>query len=446
MKFRLVGHFLLMLAACLMPLLCFQKLSAEEQKTKVKPNIVIIVADDVGYKDVAYQGAEYPTPNIDWLANNGTIFTNFYTLPVCTQARVALMTGIFPHRMSLHHKVIKENSKKAIPKSIEIIPERLKNIGYKTAIIGKWHLGHHSAEVRPLGRGFDYHFGNYCGFISYYSHLYKGKRDLNRQEKPVVEEGYTTHLFADEAKKYIEASNSEKPFFLYLPFTAAHATLEAPKETIASKSNIKNKKRRLYAAVVTELDLAIGKVIAALKAKGLINNTIIIFASDNGASTRFGGDNGEFREGKGKMYEGGIRVPTIIRAPSYLQTGKKMDKIGRMVDIMPTLYEILGEELSDEIDGRSLLAKSEVTKSKLGDNALLLGFSNQSIAVRQDNFKYILELDTNKEKLFDIISDPSESNDISSRFPEIFAKLRQDAQQLVAGRKWKQEHPDLNIN
>ena len=411
-----------------------------------RPNIVFILADDIGYKDVGFQGAKFATPNIDTLAKGGVVFKNFYSLPVCTQSRVALLAGVFPHRMNLHNRVIKRDSKKAIPQDVELFPERLKSLGYQTAISGKWHLGHHSKEVRPLARGFDYQFGNYCGFIEYYNHFYKGKPDLWKQGELNKRTGYSTHLFAEEAINFLESAEKLKPVFLYLPFTAAHATLEAPKEAIKRNSFIKNKKKRLFAAVVTEMDKAIGQVIDKLKELDRFDNTLIFFSSDNGANTRFGGNNGEFQSGKGELYEGGIRVPTVLYYPKKFKAQTNRT-VARLVDIAPTLYSLIGTSGPTYLDGTSLL--NELSSSSpenapdsspsLKERSVLLAYSRTGIAVRNGNYKAIEDIPNHIAALYNIESDPGESKNLASENKALFETLIKEAKAQADGITWKQD-------
>ena len=288
-----------------------------------QPNIVHIVADDLGWKDVGFNGCtDIRTPNLDALAAGGAKFTQFYCMNICTPTRASLMTGRYPFRYGLQTIVIPGPATYGLDLSERLLPQALTNAGYTTAIIGKWHLGHADIKYWPRQRGFNYQYGAMIGELDYYKHSDDGVLDWFRNNKPVHEKGYTTQLLGADAVKYIQRQSPDQPFYLYLTFNAPHTPYQAPKEYVDRYSHIQDPTRRTYAGMVTCLDDEIGKVVAAIDRKGLRENTLILFHSDNGGTRNalFAGqmadvskinlpcDNGPYREGKGTLFEGGSRV------------------------------------------------------------------------------------------------------------------------------------------
>jgi arylsulfatase A-like enzyme len=229
-----------------------------------QPNIVHIVADDLGWKDVGFNGAiDLKTPNLDALAKGGAKFNQFYVQPMCTPTRAALMTGRYPSRYGLQTIVIPGPANYGLDTSEYLLPQTLKDAGYTTAIIGKWHLGHADTRFWPKQRGFDYQYGAMIGELDYYTHSDAGVLDWFRDNKPVHEEGYTTQLLGADAVNYINQRDPKKPFYLYLTFNAPHTPYQAPKDYIDRFKDIADPTRRTYAGMVACLDDEIGKVVAA---------------------------------------------------------------------------------------------------------------------------------------------------------------------------------------
>src|SRR3954447_9302660 len=250
------------------------------------PNILHIVADDLGWKDVGFNGCtDIHTPNIDQLAATGAKLTNFYVQPMCTPTRAALMTGRYPFRYGLQTAVIPSVSSYGLDTTEWLMPQCLKEAGYNTAIIGKWHLGHADRKYWPKQRGFDYQYGAMIGELDYFTHDEQGVLDWFRNNDPVTEKGYTTTLLGQDAARLIEQHDSSKaPLYLYLAFNAPHTPYQAPKEYIDRYASIQDPTRRTYAAMVSCLDDEIGRVISALEKKGIRKNTLILFHSDNGGT------------------------------------------------------------------------------------------------------------------------------------------------------------------
>ena len=308
--------------------------NAQQPAANQKPNIVHIVADDLGWKDVGFNGCtDIKTPNLDKLAATGAKFTQLYVQPMCTPTRAALMTGRYPFRYGLQTIVIPTAASYGLDTSEYLIPQCLRDAGYKTAIIGKWHLGHADRKYWPKQRGFDYQYGAMIGELDYFTHDEHGVLDWFRDNKPVHEKGYTTQLIGADAVKYINEQSPNKPFYLYLAFNAPHTPYQAPKEYVDRYPNIADLTRRTYAGMVTCLDDEIGKVVAALDKKGLRENTLILFNSDNGGTTNamFAGqmadlsktklpcDNGPYRDGKGSLFDGGTLVCALANWPGHIK-------------------------------------------------------------------------------------------------------------------------------
>jgi len=285
-----------------------------------RPNIVYIVADDMGWGDVGFHGSDIPTPNLDRLASQGARLEQFYVLPMCTPTRAALMTGRYPLRYGLQTGVIPSAGTYGLPLDEYLLPQLLKNAGYATAMVGKWHLGHAKPEYWPRQRGFDNFYGALVGEIDHFTHSSHGVLDWYRNNEPLEEEGFDNTLLGEEAARILQSHDGANPLFLYLAFTAPHTPFQAPQQYLDRFKHMKDENRRAYAAMISVLDDGIGKVVAALEAKGLRDNTLIIFHSDNGGvkDSMFSGDskvagpmpadNGPYRAGKGTLYEGGTRV------------------------------------------------------------------------------------------------------------------------------------------
>lgn len=335
------------------------------------PNIVIIYADDLGWGDPSCYGhPTIRTPNIDGLASDGMRFTNFYSAAeVCTPSRAALLTGRYPIRSGMAHdrfRVLRSNSANGLPKDELTLAELLKDSGYATACIGKWHLGH-LPEHLPPHHGFDTYFGMpYSNDMQPAPDAPPG-RDKFYVEKneywrtPLIrgteivdkapDQTQVTRLYTEEAVKFIE-SNSAKPFFLYFPHTFPHVPL------FASQKFHGRSRAGLYGDVVEELDWSVGQVLDALKRSGVDENTLVVFSSDNGPWLIFnqhGGSAGLLREGKGSTWEGGMRVPGVFRWPAKIPAGVVQPEMACTMDLVPTIAKLLGKQLPNAVDGEDIM-------------------------------------------------------------------------------------------
>ena len=336
--------------------------------SETRPNIVIILTDDLGWGDVSYHGGFIPTPNIDQLANDGIELNRFYANPVCSPTRASLLTGLH----IFNHGVVRPFMNPAaeqtgMPPELKIMPEYFREAGYQTALSGKWHLGMAKEEFWPTNRGFDTSYGHMSGGIGYFDHTASGRLDWHRNEKPLREDGYSTELIASEAINIINNKDSERPLFLYIAFNAPHTPIQAPKKNIEAFSYIENKDDRLYAANISSLDNEIGRILKAIEKKGILEETIIIFFSDNGpvfdasAIAKVIGPNlldaegspGGLSGGKGSALEGGIRVPAVIWWKGVLENSKSNQFIF-VQDLLPTLLSATGIKVTkmDNFDGR----------------------------------------------------------------------------------------------
>ena len=406
-----------------------------------RPNIVYIVADDLGFHDVGFNGcSDIKTPSLDKLAAGGARFTQFYAQSMCTPTRACLMTGRYPWRYGLQTMVIPGTASYGLDTTEWLMPQCLKEAGYRTAIIGKWHLGHADLKYWPKQRGFDYAYGATIGELDYYTHGDAGVLDWFRDNKPVHEEGYTTTLIGDDAVRYIDQQDPGKPFYLYLTFNAPHTPYQAPKDIIAKYSGIADPTRRTYAAMVDCLDQNIGKVVAALDKKGLRNNTLIVFQSDNGGTRNamFAGqmadvskikipcDNSPYREGKGSLYEGGCRVAACANWPGHIKAGT-VNGIIHVVDVYPTLVRLAGASTTkckplDGVDVWNVIAQNQPSPR----TEVIYNIEPFRGAVRQGDWKLIWRtLIPTSVELYNLAEDPSETSNVAAAHPDKVAALKE---------------------
>lgn len=414
---------------------------------ELKPNIVHIVADDLGWQDVGFNGCQdIRTPHIDSLAANGAKFTQFYVQSMCTPTRACLMTGRYPFRYGLQTAVIPSVSDYGLDTTEYLMPQCLKDAGYRTAIIGKWHLGHADRKYWPKQRGFDYQYGAMIGELDYFTHSEHGVLDWFRNNEPVEEEGYTTTLIGNDAVKFIQAQEKGTPFYLYLAFNAPHTPYQAPKEYIAKYPQIKDPTRRTYAGMVDCLDENIGKVIAALDAKGLRDNTLILFHSDNGGTKNamFAGvmadmsnikipcDNGPYRDGKGSLFEGGCRVAACANWPGHIEA-QTVDGLIHAVDLFPTIAKLTGASTAkskplDGLDVWEVIARNAPSPRK----EIIYNIEPFRAAIRVGDTKVIWRtMLPSSVDLYDLQQDPSEAHNLASTNPDQVQKLQQRLNSLA---------------
>ncbi|XP_043488808.1 arylsulfatase B-like, partial [Polistes fuscatus] len=376
-----------------------------------KPNIIMIIADDMGWNDVGFHGSDQiPTPNIDALAYNGVILNSHYVLPLCTPSRAALMTGKYPIRLGMQHSVLLAGEPRGLPLNEKLLPQYLKEADYVTHAVGKWHLGFYKKVYTPTYRGFDTFFGYYTGFQDYYTHFAADLDDLNkagfdmRRNLSVAWDTlnkYSTDLFTEESVRLINSHDTKNPMFLYLAHLAPHNggfknSIQAPDEEIAKFGYIHDPERRTYAAMVSKLDESVGKVIAALRKRGMLENSIILFISDNGAPTinvfNNHGSNYPLRGIKETPWEGAVRGVAAIWSPFINKSKRVSNQLMTIVDWLPTLLSAAGLNKSklNKIDGKDLW-ESIVENRNSPRTEILINIDDISdyAAIRYKNFKYI---------------------------------------------------------
>jgi arylsulfatase A-like enzyme len=440
--FRNLFRFVIILALAI----CTLPKSAHTQGKQ--PNIVYIVSDDQGWKDVGYHGSDIKTPNIDRLAATGVRLEQFYAQPMCTPTRAALMTGRYPFRYGLQTAVIPASYTYGLPTDEWILPQALKEAGYTTAIIGKWHLGHGDRKYWPRQRGFDYQYGPLVGEIDYFTHQEHGVTDWYRDNKELKEEGYSTTLLGNDAVRLISEHDPAKPLYLYLTFNAPHTPYQAPEEYLDQYKNIADTNRRAYAGSITAMDDQIGRVVEALDKKGMRNNTLIVFQSDNGGTrnamfsgtmTNMAGvvipcDNGPYREGKGTLYEGGTRVIALANWPGHIKAGSNVNEIIHVVDMYPTLVGLAGAKLGKNkpLDGMDVW--STVSEGKPSPRTeVVYNIESFRAGIRQGDWKLIWRIPLpSTVELYNIPQDPSEKNNLAAQNPERVAELEKRANELAA--------------
>ncbi len=450
--------------------------------SKDNPNIIIILLDDMGYGDIESFGAiDYSTPNINKLVENGMLFTNFYSVQaVCSASRAGLLTGTYPNRIGIHGALFPQ-SKIGLNPSEKTIAEILKEKNYKTAVIGKWHLGYQK-EFLPLNHGFDYYYGipysNDMWPVDFDGNQITNENDWRKKnypQLPIIEnfnkigEVRTLEDQAQLTTNYTEKSidfinmNADKSFFLYVPHSMPHVPIAASKK-FKGKS-----KQGLYGDVIMELDWSLGEIVKTLKKNNILENTMIIFTSDNGPWLNFGnhaGNTAGLREGKGTVFEGGQRVPTIISWPKVVKKSTISNKLVASIDLLPTITKIVRGKLPKHtIDGVSILDLLKGKNTNPRDHFFYYYKKNNLEAVRKDQWKLILPHESRSYKnvmpgidghkgnysklklnyeLYNLRRDPGERYNVIKKYPKIAQSLkdlaetaREDMGDEATGRKGK---------
>jgi arylsulfatase A-like enzyme len=404
-----------------------------------KPNIIFVIADDLGWADIGYHNKEVLTPNLDKLARQSVRLQRHYVMPTCTPTRIGLMTGRYPSRLGVlspaYGNIFDEGS--------VTLAQALRNGGYETSISGKWHMGS-PPECTPLKYGFDTSYGYFHGQIDPYTHLYKtGVRSWHRNDKYLDEEGHATDLITDEAVRVVE-SDHDKPFFLYVAYSVPHYPLDEPDEwTSLYKGKIKNRSRLWDAASITHMDAGIGRIVEAVDRKGIRENTLIVFVSDNGgqkswySKTQYKGryadkphdvlgDNRPLRGWKTDVYEGGIRVPAMANWPGVLEPGDMLAPV-HIVDWMPTFCKLARHssetDLFDRLraslkwDGEDIWPLIQSRAAHAAPRTLYWKTPGAQ-AIRRGDWKLIVDKQQTVVGLYDVVADPYEENDMAKRHPD----------------------------
>jgi arylsulfatase A-like enzyme len=381
-----------------------------------KPNVVMIVVDDLGWAGVGYHAKNMPTPNLDKLAAEGMKLERFYVYPVCSPTRAALLTGRMPRGLGIVNPL--GGPEPGLPGGLPTISSTFKAAGYATSLIGKWHLGR---ATTPQQNGFDHFYGFITAEVDYYRHTSKnGRLDWQRDGQPLEEQGYSTYLFADDAVRQIKARDRSKPFYLQITFNAPHDPLSAPQELVG-KHRDKGQLPGLYAAVVEAMDIGIGRVLGALDAENLREETIVIFFSDNGASRREGGSNDPLRMGKGTVYEGGIRTPAAIRWPGRIPGGVALTHPICVQDLYPTLAAACGVAMPREakIDGSDQWPAISQGRPLARDPFIVASFD---IALIDGAWK-LIEFQQGGRSLYNLKDDISEATDLFPARTDVASQL-----------------------
>jgi arylsulfatase A-like enzyme len=399
------------------------------------PNVVLIVTDDVGYGDFSSYGArDIRTPNVDRLARQGVKLTDFYAAPQCTPTRAALITGRYQQRSRLERALGSAGAalEEGLPATGRSLPQLLKNNGYATALVGKWHLGY-KPEYGPNAHGFDYFYGFLSGFIDFYTHTRgaDGAPDFFENTVPVADSGYMTDLITARAARFIE-QNAARPFFLEVTYNAAHWPYQPPDHYSKAPRNAAFQgpadsvpaTRKDYAAMVERADAGVGRLMTTLQRLGLDRNTLVIFTNDNGGEWL--SSNAPFFHRKDTLWEGGIRVPAIFRWTGHLPAGVSSAQAGITMDLTATILAATqtpvpnGASL-DGVDLLPLLGK----RAAVVERTLFWRIATpirQQRAVRKGSWKLLVDGDD--LLLFDVRSDPGERHDLASRHPDVVRQLR----------------------
>ena len=425
----------------------------DDASAEQRPNIIIILADDLGWADVGYHGSDIETPHIDRLANEGVKLNRFYATPFCSPTRAALMTGRDPLKLGVAYSVLMPWENGGVSLDEHFMPQSFQEAGYNTAMVGKWHLGHTIEQHTPNARGFDHFYGHMHTQVSYFDHQIANGHDFQENGKPVDHNGeYATDVHGEQAARFItDLRDKTKPFMLYIPFLAPHSPMEAPeelKDKYPFRLDLPGSTRKTYAAMVDSMDQAIGKVLTALDEEGVADNTIVLFFSDNGGFENYGSDNGPYRGGKLEVYEGGIRVTAVMRWPEKLAAGSEVDEIVSVMDMLPTLTHAAGVENGTEKEIDGVNRWSTITGEKVSKREGALYFASNipvynkfQLGVIDGKWKLVQNIDhkmTSTEfdnQLFDLDADPYEKNDLTDDYPAVVKQLNKKIN------KWRSMHP-----
>ena len=444
-----------------------------------KPNVVILVADDLGWADVGYHGEDViRTPSLDRLAEEGAELNRFYATPICSPTRAALMTGRDPMRLGVVYATILPWSNNGIHPDERFMPESFRAAGYQTAMVGKWHLGHAQQTYHPNARGFDHFYGHLHTEVGYFPPFAnQGGKDFQVNGKSLEGEGYETFLLGEEASRWIRARNKEEPFFLYVPFLAPHTPLDAPEDLKQRYADMDDDRgptrtdhsdntrrigklsgqpsaRPMYAAVVDAMDQAVGQILKTLDEEGIAENTIVLFFSDNGgaAYSSGGADNVPLRGGKGNTFEGGIRVVSVIRWPGKIPADSQVDSIISVMDVFPSLSAAADVPIEGarKLDGRNMWPA--ISGKKVMPREELLFFASETpirgafaLTAFNDEWKLVQEVKQGllsadvTNYLFRIADDPNEYNNLASEHPDVVTELAEEIHY------WRTLHPVSGI-
>ncbi|RMF39833.1 MAG: N-acetylgalactosamine 6-sulfate sulfatase [Planctomycetota bacterium] len=412
--------------------------ASDRRAGAARPDIVLIVADDLGWGDLSCYGAEdIRSPNLDRLAEQGQRWTHFYAnCCVCSPTRASILTGCYPDRVGVPGviRTHAENSWGKLTPGVPTLPGLLSDAGYQTAAVGKWHLGLEAGD-HPLDRGFDF-FQGFLGDMmdDYFNHLRHGNNYMRYNRRQINPAGHATSLFAQWACNAVNRMAAEdRPYFLYLAFNAPHTPIQPPAQALQAVQQrlpgLTAKRARLV-ALIEDLDAAVGRVLSAISATR--RDTIVVFVSDNGGDLNAGANNGPLRHGKGSKYEGGLRVPAIFHWPGHIAGGQTCTAVGVTMDLLPTLCSIAGADCPDSIDGMPLnrwLADAQAASPpreiyfvRREGGMAYCGLTIE--ALRHGDWKLVHNLPTQQFELFDLAADPLEQHDRAAAAPQRLRELK----------------------
>ena len=454
-------------------LLLISLVSFNVSATEKRPNVIIFLVDDLGWADISLRGAPFQTPNIDSIFEEGITLNRFYTTPICSPTRAALMTGRDPLKLGVAYSVIMPWMNNGIHTDEHFMPESFKLNGYETSMIGKWHLGHSQENFHPNQRGFDHFYGHLHTEVGYFPPFSnQGGIDFQKNGVTINDDGYETFLLGKEASQWIKSRDTQKPFFMYVPFLAPHTPLEAPDNLVKKykdledtrkptrsmaadrtrdlQSTIAPSARPLYAAVVDALDQAIGQILLTIEEEGIEEDTIILFSSDNGGATYGGGggDNFPLRGGKGDTFEGSIRVVAAMKWKGTIDANSSLDQIMTVMDIFPTLSSATGIQMKNTkiIDGRDMWPAiiDDQSIPLMNDIYFVSEIPNYGqfhTTVFNEQWKLVQSISSTlleikvENKLFDIANDPFEYIDLANTNPDVVKEMAEKI------RRWRALHP-----
>lgn len=391
-----------------------------------KPDVVIFISDDMGWNDVGYHGSVVETPNLDRLAEEGMRLDRFYVHPICSPTRAGLFTGRLPARFGISGP-LSNSPDRGLPVDEILLSNVFQEAGYETALIGKWHLGS-GPNFHPNTRGFDHFYGHLSGMIDYFAHTNNGAVDWQRNGESLEEDGYTTDLIAEEAVRWVEGKSSRRPMLLLVPFNAPHGPPQAPAELVEKyEEKGLSGQSAIRSASIDSMDQAIGEVLEAVDVARNRENTLVLFFCDNGNKGARGRESSEsgnlsLRGGKGELYEGGIRVPAVMRWPRHFAAGSHSEAFFSVLDLFPTLLEAipLSHKPANRFDGVSRWSQLKGSASNPAEPIVVLG-QRGSAAVIDPPLKLIKS--GSDLELFDIVSDPTESHELSEEQPDDASRL-----------------------
>ena len=397
------------------------------------PNIVIVLADDLGWGDVGFHGSNIKTPCLDNLVNEGVELTRFYTAPISTPTRAGLLTGRYPNRFGFRTAVIPPWRKDGLDVNEETLADLLGRNGYKNrAIIGKWHLGHTYVEHYPMSRGFTHFYGHLNGAIDYFTHEREGELDWHNDWESCYDKGYSTELITAEAVRCIKEYRQDGPFFMYVAYNAPHTPLMAQEKDIKEycdnydELTPAEQKKVTYKAMVSCMDRGVGEIVKTLKEQGIMDNTLFLFFSDNGAALGpSGASSGKLRGGKFSEWDGGVRAPAIL----YWKDGETYYKnissqLTGFVDVVPTIKELVGDKSKPvrEYDGMSMMPVLDGRQKRIS-REFYLGCG----AIVSDDYKFIKKkfshLNLKDSYLVDYKNDPYEKENARNKYPNVVKRL-----------------------